>query len=159
MMGAGKSSVGRTLQRRTGQERFDMDELIAAKAGMSISEIFSEKGEDWFRDLESTVLGELPRDASAIIVTGGGVVLRPGNVEMLKGLGMVVWLDAEIMTLLQRASKGGHRPLLQTEDPQATLSEMLVTRRPLYASIASLRIDTTHLTHDEVTDRILSEVA
>jgi shikimate kinase len=158
MMGAGKSSVGRCLQKRTGKQRFDLDELIVAKAGMSIPEMFSQKGEEWFRDLESAVLAELPRDVSTIIVTGGGIVLRPANVELVKRLGTVVWLDAEVETLLERAARRGNRPLLQTKDPHLTISEMMATRQPLYANVSNIRIDTTHLTHDEVTDRILREL-
>src|ERR1035437_6446281 len=90
MMGAGKSSVGRSLQKRTGMERFDTDELIMAKTGMSIPEIFAQKGEEWFRDLETTVLAELLSNASpTIVVTGGGMVLRSGNVAMLKRMGTI----------------------------------------------------------------------
>ena len=158
MMGAGKSSVGRALQRRTGLPRFDMDELIEAKAGMSIPEIFAQKGEPWFRDLESTVLAEAPLQGPAIIVTGGGVVLRPNNMTALKQMGTVVWLGAEAATLLARASRRGNRPLLQTADPQVAMAALLAVRLPLYAQAADIRIDTTRLTHEEVTDVILAEL-
>ena len=158
MMGAGKSSVGRALQRRTGLARFDMDELIEAKAGMTVPEIFAQKGEPWFRDLESTVLAEAPLQGPAIIVTGGGVVLRPGNVTALKQMGTVVWLDAAAATLLERASQRGNRPLLQTADPQAAMAALLAIRLPLYTQAADIRIDTTRLTHEEATDVILAEL-
>ena len=158
MMGAGKSSVGRALQRRTGLARFDMDELIEAKAGMTVPEIFAQKGEPWFRDLESTVLAEAPLQGPAIIVTGGGVVLRPGNVTALKQMGTVIWLDADAATLLERASQRGNRPLLQTADPQAAMAALLAIRLPLYTQAADIRIDTTRLTHEEATDVILAEL-
>lgn len=158
MMGAGKSSVGRCLQRRTGLARFDTDELVVAKAGMSIPEIFSRQGEGRFRDLESEALRALPRNESAIIVTGGGIVLRPANVTRLKELGLIVWLEAEEAVLFERASRRGNRPLLQTEDPRATVSELLQTRMPLYEKAADFRVETTRLTHDEVCDIILSEI-
>jgi shikimate kinase len=156
MMGAGKSSVGRALQRRTGLPRFDLDELIEARAGMSIPEIFAQKGETWFRDLESAVLAEVPRESPGIIVTGGGVVLRPGNVTALKQMGTVVWLDADLATLLARATRRGNRPLLQTADPLAAMAELLAARLPLYAQVADLRIDTNPLTDEQVTDVILA---
>lgn len=130
MMGAGKSSVGRCLQQRTGLERLDTDELVEARAGMSIPNIFSRRGEAQFRDMETEVLTELAPGRPAIIVTGGGVVLREANREVLKQIGLVVWLEADEVTLLQRASRRGDRPLLQTEDPRAIVSELLRTRTP-----------------------------
>jgi shikimate kinase len=158
MMGAGKSSVGRFLHRRTGLACFDTDELVVAKAGLSIPEIFSQKGENRFRDLESEVLGELAQNESAIIVTGGGIVLRANNVTRLKELGLIVWLEAEEGVLFERASRRGNRPLLQTEDPRAAFSELLRRRAPLYDKAADFSVETTRLTHDEVCDIILSEI-
>jgi shikimate kinase len=158
MMGAGKSSVGRCLQRRTGLARFDTDELVAAKFALSIPEIFARHGEENFRDAETNALRDLPNENAAIIVTGGGIVLRSENVDLLKQLGMVVWLEAKEETLFERASRRGNRPLLQTENPRASLSAMLHKRTPLYEKAADLRIETTKLTHDEVADIILTEV-
>src|SRR6266850_3822447 len=158
MMGAGKSSVGRCLQRRTGLARFDTDELVAAKFGLPIPEIFAKHGEESFRDAETKALRNLPNENTAIIVTGGGIVLRGENVDLLKQLGMVVWLEAKEDTLFERASRRGNRPLLQTENPRASLGEMLQERTPLYEKAADLRIETTKLTHDEVADIILAEV-
>src|ERR1700724_3565458 len=99
MMGAGKSSVGRCLQRRTGLARFDTDELVAAKFGLSIPEIFASHGEQSFRGAETKVLRDLPNESTAIIVTGGGIVLRNENVDLLRKLGTVVWLEAKEETL------------------------------------------------------------
>jgi shikimate kinase len=158
MMGAGKSSVGRTLERRTNLPRFDLDEMIQAKAEMSIPEIFAAKGEECFRDLESTVLKQLTREAPGIVVTGGGIILRPENTEILKRLGTVVWLEADEAILLERSSRRRNRPLLQTGNPAETIVTLLAQRRPLYAAAADLRVDTTTRTHDEVTDIILQEL-
>jgi shikimate kinase len=158
MMGAGKSSVGRCLQRRIGLARFDTDEIVVSKFGLSIPEIFSKYGEDRFRQVETEALTQLAPAESAIIVTGGGIVLRDENVELIKRLGTVVWLAAEKDTLFERASRRGDRPLLQTESPGKALSEMLRVRAPLYAKAADFRVDTTRLTHEEVTDVILDEI-
>src|SRR5882762_9013328 len=84
MMGAGKSSVGRCLQRRTGLARLDTDEMLAAEFGMSIAQVFEKHGEEKFRDFETEVLRKLATDRPAIIVTGGGIVLRTKNVDLLK---------------------------------------------------------------------------
>jgi shikimate kinase len=158
MMGAGKSSVGRCLQRRTGLACFDTDEIISKELGLSIPEIFSRYGEEAFRQAETETLREFGSHGEAIIVTGGGIVLRKENSELLKRLGMVVWLEAAEETLLERASRRGNRPLLQTENPGATLSEMLQVRAPLYAIVADIRVNTTALRHDEVADVILAQI-
>jgi shikimate kinase len=158
MMGAGKSSVGRRLQRRTGLSLLDMDELIASKAGISIPEIFARDGENGFRDLESEVLRELRPGPAVIVVTGGGIVLREENIPFLKTLGTVFWLDADEEILFERASRRPGRPLLQTDNPRATFTQILTRRAPLYAQASDVRIDTTEATHDEVADLILQEV-
>ena len=158
MMGAGKSSVGRLLQRRTGLARFDTDEMVATKFAASIPEIFSIHGEEKFREAETEALRELADKEAAIIVTGGGIVLRDKNVDLLKQMGIVVWLEASVETLFERASRRRNRPLLQTEDPRATLAEMLHKRMPLYAKAADMRVETTKLTHHEVADIVLAEI-
>jgi shikimate kinase len=158
MMGAGKSSVGRCLQSRTGLIRFDTDEIVSSRFGLSIPEIFTKFGEDQFRQAETEALANLTPMKPAIIVTGGGVVLREENTAHLKRLGMVVWLDAEEGALFERASRRGNRPLLQTENPRESLSLMLQARTPLYAKAADMRVETTKLTHDEVTDIILAKI-
>ena len=158
MMGAGKSSVGRCLQRRTGLARFDTDEIVSSKFGLSISEIFSTHGERRFREVEAQALVELAAGEATIIVTGGGIVLREENVDLLKQLGTIVWLEADEETLFERASRRSNRPLLQTEDPRITFSEMVRARAPLYAKVADIRIDTSALTHDEVADVILRKI-
>lgn len=158
MMGAGKSSVGRCLQKRTGLARFDTDEVVASKLGLSISEIFSQHGEDRFREVETQVLVEFASAQSAIIVTGGGIVLREKNVLLLKRLGTVIWLEADEETLFERATRREGRPLLKTENPRSTFSQLLHERAPLYARAADIRVNTTNSTHDEVADIILEDI-
>jgi shikimate kinase len=158
IMGAGKSSVGRCLQQRTGLARFDTDEIVAAQFGISIPEIFAIHGEERFRDAETDALRTLAPDRPAIIVTGGGIVLRRENVDLLKRLGTVVWLTADEATLFERASRRADRPLLQNEHPHASFSDLLRNRRPLYAAAADFELDTSFLTHDEIADEILDKI-
>jgi len=157
-MGAGKSSVGRWLERRTGLTRVDTDEIIAAKYRISISEIFSKHGETAFREAETEALRELPPDRPTIIVTGGGTILRPENVEILKRAGTIVWLQGDEETLFERAGRRGSRPLLQTENPRETFSELMKKRKPLYQQVADFRVDTTALSHEEVADAVLRKI-
>jgi shikimate kinase len=157
-MGAGKSSVGRLLARMTGLARHDTDELVGARFGLTISEIFETHGEEKFREAETDALRELSGKGEAIIVTGGGIVLRPGNVELLRGLGTIVHLGADEETLFARISRRSTRPLLRTENPRATVTQLLGARLPLYASVADIEVDTSTLTHDEVAKLILEKI-
>ena len=154
-MGAGKSAVGSRLKEKAGFDRFDTDEMVEAKLNMSISQIFAQHGEERFREVETETLREVAIDQPAIIVTGGGIVLRQENVDLLQRLGMVVWLDADEEILFDRAAQKGNRPLLETENRRETFSQMLQARRPVYAKIANVRIDTSALSADEVADTIL----
>ena len=158
MMGAGKSSVGRCLQRRTGLARLDTDEMVAAEFGMLIPQIFEEHGEEKFREAESELLRKLSPDRPAIVLTGGGIVLRPQNVGLLKQLGTVVWLSADEAALFARASRRDDRPLLQRENPRAVFSKLFRERESLYAAAADLRVDTSMKTHDEVAETILNKL-
>jgi shikimate kinase len=157
-MGAGKSSVGRTLARMSGRPRFDTDEMIAARFGLTISEIFEKRGEESFRDAESEALEKFSIETDAIIVTGGGIVLRQTNTARLRELGAVVYLSADEETLFRRISRRPTRPLLQTTDPRATMKELLAARLPLYRALADVEVDTSGLTHDEVARSILKRV-
>src|SRR6266513_6319668 len=98
MMGAGKSSVGVCLRRRARLKLFDTDEIVMSKFGMPISEIFSKHGENKFREAETKALQALATSEPVIIVTGGGIVLREENLDLLKRLGLVVWLQADEKT-------------------------------------------------------------
>jgi shikimate kinase len=157
-MGAGKSSVGRTLARMTGLPRFDTDEMVAARYSLTISEIFERHGEAVFREAETEALRELTGKAQAIIVSGGGIVTRPENIDLLRALGTVIFLAADEQALFRRISRRTTRPLLRTENPRATVTALLEKRLPLYRDAADIEIDTSTLTHDEVANLILEKV-
>jgi shikimate kinase len=158
MMGAGKSSVGRSLHRRTGLALHDTDEIVTANSGMSIPEIFAEHGERKFREAETEALRSVRTDEQTIIITGGGIVLRKENVAILRNQAVIVWLDGDEETLFARASRKQNRPLLQTKNPRKTFSQILGARRPLYANIADIRVDTSVLTDEEVAVAILAKL-
>jgi shikimate kinase len=158
MMGAGKSSVGRCLQRRTKLVLLDTDDIVASKFRISIAEIFSHYGEQAFREAETQALRELTTMKQAIIVTGGGIVLREENVDFLRRLGVLVWLDGKEATLFERASQARTRPLLQGDNPREAFAQMIQARLPLYAKVAHIRVDTSVLTEDEIAVAILSKV-
>ena len=156
-MGAGKSSVGVCLRRRTSLKLFDTDEIVTSKFGMPISEIFSKHGENKFREAETEALQALVISEPVVIVTGGGIVLREENLDLLKRLGVVVWLEADEEALFKRASRAGKRPLLQCKNPKKAFTKMLRARLPLYTKIADIRVDASVLTDEEVAVAILSK--
>lgn len=158
MMGAGKSSVGRCLQSRTGLARFDTDEAVAQHFRLTIPEIFEQFGEAKFRDAETEMLRNFSPPKPAVVITGGGAVLRQENADLLRRLGIVIWLEADEGTLFERATRRGNRPLLRAENPRARLEALLAERTPLYEKAADLRIDTSQLSHDEVADWILKQI-
>lgn len=157
-MGAGKSATGRALARKTGRPCFETDEIVATRFELSIPEILAGFGEESFRDAETEAIHQFSQEVPSIIATGGGIVLRPVNVQLLRALGMVVNLEADEETLFHRVSRSAPRPLLQTENPRATLVELLRVREPFYHSAADVRLDTSRLTHDEVADAILKRI-
>jgi shikimate kinase len=158
MTGAGKSAVGRCLQRRTKLVLLDTDDIVASKFGISIPEIFSHYGEQAFREAETQALCELTTTEQAIIVTGGGIILREENVDFLKRLGVLVWLNGREATLFERASQVRTRPLLQGDNPREAFAQMIQARLPIYAKFAHIRVDTSVLTEDEVAVAILNKL-
>ncbi len=157
-MGTGKSLVGKILERQTGFRRFDTDEIISQKLKMPIEAIFSAHGEESFRELETETLRSLSIEEPAIIVTGGGTVLRSENVDLLRQMGTVVWLDADEATLRARIHRLSDRPLLRTANPEASLSELLEARKPRYNSAADLRVDTAKNNPEQIAELILKNI-
>lgn len=150
LMGCGKTTIGRELARLTGMSFLDMDVLIEEQIGKSISDIFKDEGEAHFRSLETALLRYLLEESPAptagcIISTGGGVIMREENRELLRRLGFVIWLDVDVPTLYERTSRTNHRPLLQQGDAQEALRKLLESRAPFYAESAHLRLDTSSM--------------
>jgi len=153
-MGTGKSSVSRSLAERLGYERVDLDEAIERRERCSISELFAERGETAFRELECDVLRELMlRPARQVIATGGGAVLRADNRETMRARGWVVALTADAERIIARVSADTSRPLLQG-DVRGRVTALLEQRKHAY-DFADLKLDTTRLSVTEVTDRII----
>lgn len=132
-MGSGKSTLARHLGRRLGWQALDLDREIEARAGRSVPELFDEEGEAGFRDRERATLEAIARDPRPLIVaTGGGVVVREANRELLRQTGWTVYLRAPLDTLLTRVGRGSGRPLLQEDDPRTRLQALMAEREPYY---------------------------
>lgn len=134
MMGSGKSSVGKRLAARLGLPFVDADTEIETAAGMTIPEIFAQRGETEFRNGERRVISRiLITRAPLVLATGGGAYMNAETRARIADLGISIWLKAEPDVLMRRVRKRSNRPLLQTADPEATLRAMLTEREPVYA--------------------------
>jgi shikimate kinase len=153
-MGTGKTTIGKIAAERLGLEFVDTDDLIVARAGEAIPKIFERVGEEGFRDLETAVLRGLVGGAGRIVATGGGIVTRPENLALLRELGFVVWLSASVATIFERVSLNRERPLLYTEDPLRTITDMLALREPIYREVADLNVETDDFHPEEITHGI-----
>ncbi|MGB9149052.1 MAG: shikimate kinase AroK [Burkholderiales bacterium] len=142
LMGAGKSTVGKHLARKLGKTFFDSDREIERRTGVKIPVIFDIEGEAGFRAREQQVLEEITQKHDIVLATGGGAVLSATNRENLRSRGTVIYLRANIDDLFARTRRDKNRPLLQTPDPRARLSELYLQRDPLYREIAHIVIDT-----------------
>ncbi len=156
-MGSGKSAIGRRVAARLGFQFVDTDALLVEREGREITEIFASEGEERFRDLESALLASLDTRTRCVISTGGGVILREKNRALLRALGLVVWLTASEDTIFARVSRTSKRPLLQTANPRATVTELLTARRPLYEAAAQFTLDTTTFSHEQAAAAIIAE--
>lgn len=154
-MGTGKSTIGRNLSQTFGYPLIDTDQLIVEQQGRPIAEIFETEGEEAFRDIETGLLRSLAKHSGHIIATGGGIIGRAINRELLRELGYVVWLIARPSEILERTSRNSNRPLLNTEDPEGTIRKLLEARTPLYRDTAHLGIETDNLSFDEVATGII----
>lgn len=141
-MGAGKTTIGRHLAALVQKRFLDADHEIEKRTGVSIPVIFEIEGEPGFRRRESMVIGDLTQQRDIVLATGGGVVLLEENRQALTQRGTVVYLQADIDTLVERTRRDRNRPLLQTEDPRAKIEELLLQREPIYRQIADVVIDT-----------------
>lgn len=133
MMGAGKTAIGRALSATLGVPMRDSDTEIVQSSQLTIAEIFERFGEPFFREKEGQVIARLLDGPPCILSTGGGAWLSQANRDMLLAQASVVWLEADLPLLWSRVKHKTHRPLLRTDDPRATLGELLEARTPAYA--------------------------
>ncbi|MBN2797020.1 MAG: shikimate kinase [Clostridia bacterium] len=155
MMGSGKSTVGYGLGEKLNLTYFDTDAKIEAITKMSISEIFKEKGETYFRQLETNLLKEINQD-QIILSTGGGMVLLEENRILLKKIGTVIYLKGSEETLYQRLiSQTEKRPLLDLKSLSNQISDLLNQRNRLYETTADFTVEINGKTPSEIIDEIV----
>lgn len=156
-MGCGKSTIGVRLSYRLRRCLTDTDKMIERREGRSISDIFTQDGEVYFRGLETQVLGELAQNAHhQIISLGGGTPIKEENRSLMKEIGTVVYLRIQPETVYERLKNDTTRPLLQGENPLQKIRDLLGQRASVYEECADMIVDVDKLDINEVVNKIVS---
>ncbi|OGE23558.1 MAG: shikimate kinase [Candidatus Dadabacteria bacterium RBG_19FT_COMBO_40_33] len=155
-MGAGKTTVGKILAKRLRLTFIDLDEVIEKELNLTIQEIFSRYGEDFFRDAETKALRSIADKDRYVVATGGGVVLRKENWQIMIANGITVYLRAPAEVLWTRVRNNTSRPLLQVENPFERLCELFTQRIPQYEK-ADLIVDTENVSPEDVAEEIIKK--
>jgi shikimate kinase len=158
-MGAGKSTIGRSLANLLSRDFVDTDQVIEQRTGADIPWIFDVEGESGFRDREAAVLREILLADQLVIATGGGIVTREDNRRLLQAHpGPVIYLTADVEQLIERTARDKKRPLLQVANPRARIIELFETRDPLYREVASVVIKTDRRAPKLVAEEIIRKL-
>ncbi len=156
--GSGKTTVGRVLASRLGVSFTDVDALVVERIGKPIADMFTEEGEDAFRALEREVVAEALATADGVLALGGGSVLAASTRERLRGH-RVVLLWVGLADGLRRTGMSTARPLLAGVNPRATFKMLLDARAPFYREVATVEVDTSRRSANQVARAVLVEVA
>lgn len=162
LSGTGKSTLAYQLAARLRWKHVDTDDMIVRFSGRPIIEYFKASGEAAFRTLENEILGAMLMAATfspSVMATGGGIVLRPDNRDLLRQFAWCVWLDAPTPVLVERlqAQNSEPRPLLAGEDPAARIEAMRHARTPYYRELAHLTINTAHMPTEAMVEQIITQ--
>lgn len=154
-MGAGKTSVGRTLAKMLNKDFYDSDEEIEKRMGVSLNWLFDIEGIAGFRQREMKVIDELSGLSNLVLSTGGGCVETPEVRDYLRQRGTVIYMEVSLETQLDRLKRDKKRPLLQGDNPQEVLIQLWKEREPYYDEIADFTVVTDYRSVREVCDDIL----
>ena len=158
MMGSGKTTIAKLLVEKLNSfSLVDTDSIIVETENTTINEIFSLKGEDYFRSVESTVLGDVLSSDNQVISTGGGIVKKEQNISLLKEKSIVVYLEASSNVLFERVKNNDERPLLNVSDMKNKIEMLLNERISLYEK-AHITVNTENKTPDVIVNEIIEKL-
>lgn len=158
MRGAGKTTIAKLLSKKLHKEVIETDDLVAKKAKTTIAKIVATFGWDYFRNLESEVIQEICKQDNIIISCGGGVVVKPKNIDALKQNGKIFWLQISVAALLKRIGNDKKRPSLTGRPQKEDMEIVLKQRFDLYKNAADKIIDTEKLSKKEVAEKIIESL-
>lgn len=158
LMGAGKTAVGRRLANRLDLPFIDADTEIEVAAGASISEIFAEHGEAYFRHGERKVVARLLEGGPQVLATGGGAYMNADTRAAIKKHGLSVWLKADLKVLLKRVGRRSSRPLLTGDDPEKVMKRLIEQRYPIYAE-ADITVESRDVPHEVIVGAVIDALA
>jgi len=158
LMGAGKTAVGRRLANRLELPFIDADTEIELAAGTSISEIFAQHGESYFRQGERKVIKRLLEGGPQVLATGGGAYMTGETRANIKARGLSVWLKADLRVLLKRVGRRDNRPLLAGDDPEKVMKRLIEERYPIYAE-ADVTVESRDVPHDVIVGAVIEAIA
>ncbi|XYK82904.1 MAG: shikimate kinase [Labrenzia sp.] len=158
IMGCGKSTVGKRLAQRLGLEFVDADSEIERAANMTVSEIFAEHGEPYFRSGEERVIARLLQEGPQVLATGGGAFMSDATRSEIETNGLSIWLKVDFETVMARVRRRSTRPLLRNPDPEGTMRKLMAEREPVYAQ-AQLTVTSKDVPHEAVVDQIVLTLA
>jgi len=154
-MGSGKSTVGKILAEKLNMNFIDIDKLIEEKGGMKIKDIFEQKGESYFRELERKQIEAIVKQEGLVVSTGGGLGANLDNMNFMKKNGDVVWLDVSLNTVLDRLKNDQDRPLLK--QPIEKIKQLFEERKNVYR-LANIRINADKKTPSQIVEEILTKI-
>ncbi|MGI9366279.1 MAG: shikimate kinase [Rhizobiaceae bacterium] len=158
IMGVGKSTIGKRLSQYLDIPFVDADKEIEKAAGMDIQDIFDQFGEEAFRSGEKKVIKRLMTEGQKILATGGGAFMNEDIRSDIAESGVSVWLSADLEILMKRVQRRANRPLLKTEDPEATMQALLDERNPVYA-LSDIHIESRTVSRDVIAGEVVDLLA
>lgn len=158
LMGAGKTAVGRRLANRLDLPFIDADTEIEVAAGASVSEIFAEHGESYFRQGERKVIARLLEGGPQVLATGGGAYMNAETRANIKARGLSVWLKAELKVLLKRVGRRDSRPLLAAGEPEKVMKKLIEERYPIYEE-ADVTVESRDVPHEMIVGAVIDALA
>lgn len=154
-MCSGKTTIGRALAKEIDFEFIDTDKWISEQMNLTVGEIFAEKGEDYFRQLETNTVRDFSKNLSnTVLSTGGGLSIRQENIPYLKEIGTVVFLSVSKDGVLERLNPNIERPLLAGDNPGKKVEELLAVRGPIYEEVADFIVDTNDKSAKEIVEEV-----
>ena len=158
-MGTGKSTIAKELSKTLGMDHVEMDQMITKRENMEISNIFDKFGQEYFRDLESNLLTEIQMKTGQIVSCGGGVALRPKNIERMKSKAIVVLLTASPEVIFERVQNETSRPILNDHMNVEYIRELNEKRKGSYLAAADIMIETDGKSIIEISKEIIEKVS